>query len=143
MTALSIRPQDGYVFAEGSFAEKYTVWELALRHSILRLRTQKNQAAQESVAVKREPVFECDADSVAIRAYSAANPLERERILDEARWTKADELTVLHQFDLDVLCAYRIKLEIAEKWSARAAGDPEKNMDLCAAALEEKSGKKR
>ena len=82
--------------------------------------------------------LDCDADAAAVRAYSAADPLERERLLDAARWEKASELTLLHQFDLDVLCAYYLQLQLAEKWARRAAGNAAVNLDE-AADLSKKS----
>ena len=135
LAALSLVPADGRSFRKGSFAAKYTAWEYALRQSIQRLRTAKFHLETAS-PVRREPAYESDADGAAVRAYAAADPLERERILDAARWDKAEELTVGHTFDFDVVEAYAVKLQIAEKWAKRSAGDPEKNLDSSAAALE-------
>lgn len=134
LAALSIVPADDTVFPEGSFCEQYTRWERALRRSILRIRTARRTDAAEQLA-KHADAFECDADSAAVRAYAAADPLERERLLDAARWTKTEELTSGHVFDLDQVCAYFIRLQIAEKWAKRTAGDAEKNLDAAAAAL--------
>lgn len=136
LAALSLTPADGGPsFRKGSFAAKYTAWEYALRQSIRRLRTAKFHL-ESSMSVRREPAYESDADAAAVRAYAAADPLERERILDAARWDKAEELTVGHTFDLDAVEAYAVKLQIAEKWAKRSAGDPDKNLDSSAAALE-------
>lgn len=136
LSAVSLLPQEDKVFPENSFSGKYQAWEKALRHSILRLRTAKRKEMLSGV--QRETVFDCDADATAVRAYSAADPLERERLLDAARWEKASELTLLHQFDLDVLCAYYLQLQLAEKWARRAAGNAAVNLDK-AADLSKKS----
>ncbi len=134
LSALSIVPADDAVFPEKSFCGKYTEWEKALRTSILRLRTAKRSDAAEQLA-RHENVFVCDADSAAARAYAAADPLEREKLLDAARWNKTEELTVNHIFDFDTLCAYYIRLQIAEKWNSRTQGDAEKNLDSAAQKL--------
>lgn len=138
LSAVSLLPQEDKIFPENSFSGKYQAWEKALRHSILRLRTAKRKDLSSVSSVNRETVFDCDADAAAVRAYSAADPLERERLLDAARWEKASELTLLHQFDLDVLCAYYLQLQLAEKWARRAAGNAAVNLDK-AADLSKKS----
>ncbi len=127
---LSLSPKTENHFRAGSFAAVYSAWELALRHSILRLRIQKNRYTD--VPAADIPVFECDADAVAIRAYGAGDPLEREYILDRARWEKTEELTVGQTFGTDPLQAYFIRLQIAWKWAKRSMGNPEKNLDAAA-----------
>jgi len=142
LTALTLIPaKEQPCFRDGSFAAKYTAWENALRQSILRLRTAKFHL-ENTASAPRDAQFECDADSVAVRAY-AADPLERERILDAARWDKAEELSSGHVFDLDVVEAFAVKLQIAEKWAKRAAGDPAKNLDSAAAMLEQTDGQQK
>ena len=42
--------------------------------------------------------------------------LKRERGLDELRWRKIDELTILDSFDLEVLLGYVAKLKIIDRW---------------------------
>lgn len=130
LAEVSLLPVEDKTFSANSFSGKFQAWEKALRHSILRLRTAKRKEMLSGV--QRETVFDCDADATAVRAYSAADPLERERILDAARWEKASELILLHQFDLDVLCAYYLQLQLAEKWARRAAGDASVNLDKAA-----------
>ncbi len=134
LSALSITPDDAAAFPQNSFCAKYTEWEKALRTSILRIRTAKRSDAAEQMA-KRENVFACDADYTAARAYAAADPMEREKLLDAARWSKTEELTVRHIFDLDILCAYYIRLQIAEKWARRAQGNAGENLDAAAQKL--------
>ena len=65
------------------------------------------------------------------------NPLEREKLLDLARWRKLEELEQGHLFDFDSLGAYRCKLLIAEKWQKRASGIPSENLDRAASAVRE------
>ncbi len=134
LRALSLIPAEGTAFRRGSFAANYTAWELALRSAILRLRTAKRKEPLPDTG-KHKLSFECDAESAAQRAYAAADPLEREKILDQARWIKTEELTVRSIYDLNTLGAYRIRLQIAEKWAERKAGDPAANMDLAAERL--------
>lgn len=108
-------PSDDAEFAVGSLAGQYTLWERALRNSLVKIRASKR--TQEALANMRGTDFECDADRAASQAYSAANPLERERVLDNARIAKLDELSACQVFSFDMICAYKIKLAIMWKWS--------------------------
>ena len=95
-------------FPKGSLAQEYLRFETALRHSAMKLRAAKLGAA-----------------------FAAPNPVERERVLDTARWTKLDELEAKNvtRFNFDTLCAYSIRIQIAEKWAARNAGNSAEGLD--------------
>lgn len=138
LAELSIAPDTRKTFRSESFAAKYSTWETAFRHSILKLQLakHKNAEAQNAPPFRRDTTFECDADAAAAHAFSAADPLEREKLLDRARWDKTEELTVNHFFDLDRIQAYFIRLQIAEKWGRRASGDAAANFDAAAEAVE-------
>ncbi|MBR3074746.1 MAG: DUF2764 family protein [Bacteroidales bacterium] len=43
--------------------------------------------------------------------------LERERGMDRLMWGKAEELTSLHLFDLDMILAFVTKLMISDRWN--------------------------
>ena len=76
--------------------------------------------------------YETDADRSVREAFAAGNPLEREKMLDFARWQKIEELEFGNRFNFNVLCAYKLKLELLLKWKARDAGQSQKNLDLAA-----------
>ncbi len=46
-----------------------------------------------------------------------ANIMDRERVLDNIRWEKADELSEFGTFGMDVIMAYLVKLGIVERWA--------------------------
>ena len=75
--------------------------------------------------------FDPEADRMVRAAFAAPNPVERERILDTARWAKLDELEVKNRtrFNFDTVCAYSIRIQIAEKWAARSAGNSAEGLD--------------
>jgi hypothetical protein len=75
--------------------------------------------------------FDPEADRMVRAAFAAPNPVERERILDTARWNKLDELEVKNRtpFNFDTVCAYSIRIQIAEKWAARSAGNSAEGLD--------------
>ena len=60
--------------------------------------------------------------------------LERERGLDDLMWKKIDALTLLHNFDLDVILGYIAKLKISDRWLKL---DPQRGRQLLQKFLEE------
>ena len=117
-------------FPKGSLAHEYLVFETALRHSAMKIRAAKLGSA--FAAPKPGHIFfDPEADRSVRAAFAAPNPVERERILDTARWNKLDELEVKNRtrFNFDTICAYSIRIQIAEKWAARSAGNSAEGLD--------------
>lgn len=56
-------------------------------------------------------------------AVASADPVERERIVEQIRWRKIDELEAGHELDFTALCCYRMRLASLEKYRRRAADD--------------------
>ena len=123
-------------FPKKSLAREYLLFESALRHSAMKLRAAKLGSAF-ATPKPGYTLFDSEADRMVRTAFSAPNPVERERILDTARWNKLDELEVrnLSRFNLDTLCAYAIRLQIAGKWAARTAGDSAAGLDRTVSAV--------
>ena len=65
----------------------------------------------------------------ALGQLAATDPAERERAVDMLRWKMLDELTWSNEFDFDHICAYRIKLRLAEKYRGRDAAAGRKIFD--------------
>lgn len=120
-------------FPSGSLPRTYSRWESALRGSMAKIRAAKYPGRGSTE--RSDAGYETDADTAARRAYSAPDPLERERILDRARWDKLDELARsghCHAFNFDTVCAYSLKLQIAEKWMGRKEAEASGNLDRAA-----------
>ena len=64
---------------------------------------------------ERETEEFAEADAVQ-DVLNCGDILRRERGLDELRWHKIDELTILDVFNLDVLLGYAAKLKIIDRW---------------------------
>ena len=56
-----------------------------------------------------------------LEILSGKDILARERALDDTMWNKADELTVLHVFDLDVILGFVVRLKTIDRWTARSS----------------------
>ena len=117
-------------FPKGSLAREYLLFESALRHSAMKLRAAK-LGASFAAPKPGHTFFDPEADRMVRAAFAAPNPVERERILDSARWDKLDELEVKNRtrFNFDTVCAYSIRIQIAEKWAARSAGNSAEGLD--------------
>ena len=123
-------------FPKSSLAREYLCFEAALRHSAMKLRAAKLGTA--FAAPKPGHVFfDPEADRMVRAAFAAPNPVERERILDAARWDKLDELEAKNRtrFNFDTVCAYSIRIQIAEKWAARSAGNSAEGLDRTVASV--------
>jgi len=123
-------------FPKGSLAQEYLRFETALRHSAMKLRAARLGAAF-AVPKPGHIFFDSEAERAVRTAFAAPNPVERERILDTARWNKLDELEAknLTRFNFDTVCAYSIRIQIAEKWAARSAGDSAAGLDRTASSV--------
>ena len=66
-------------------------------------------------------------------SMTVADPIQRERLLDELRWGRLDDLTVGHEADFEALINYRLRLLLAEKW---AVPDPEPGRRVLAALVD-------
>ena len=109
----------------------YMRWEIWLRNTLARLRAAKLGQDPEACTVKFA-FYEPTAETAARNAFNLSDPLEREKALDRARWDYLDGFEWNHAFNFEALCIYRCKLLILEKWAARKAGDPAKNLDAAA-----------
>lgn len=124
---------------EKALPRRYAAWENALRNSLAGLRASKWKHGEPGAARRFEAGYEADADFCAKQAAAAPDPLEREKILDQARWRKLEELErafSLHMFSFDAVCAYRLKLQLVEKWTARKAADAASHLDRTASAVQ-------
>lgn len=71
-----------------------------------------------------EEFFELDAAKTVL---NGADILKREQGLDDLRWQKIDELTMLDSLDLEVLLGYVLKVKIIDRWMQL---DPESGREL-------------
>ena len=117
-------------------------FETALRNSLAVMRAKKK-------AVKADPFLRenngressRDMSNLAALLQNAPDALEREKILDKARWAFLDELELDHYADLDALTIYCRKLLILEKWMQYKKDNAEKNLEETVSAVEKTAEK--
>ena len=62
--------------------------------------------------------FQSEVDGV-LGQLSAANPLEREGLVDAAEWRKLDDLETGHEMDAEHIAIYRMRLATLQKYAGR------------------------
>ena len=70
----------------------------------------------DKILLEEREVEEFPELEAAERILRGADILQRERGLDELRWHKVDEITLLDYFDLETLLGYVAKLKIIDRW---------------------------
>jgi hypothetical protein len=127
---LEDRPED----VRAPEARPYLDADVQLRNALARLRAARAGAAYDPGA---HPHADYDArcDEVAARAMELEDPLARELLLDELRWTLLDELSVRAPYGIQGVLAYGFKLRLAEKWSAQV--DAAEGMGIAARLTDE------
>lgn len=94
---------------------RYVHAEIQLRDALARLRAAR--AGVDAAPFMRPFAgFDSSAERVAAEAMSAANPLERELILDQYRWQTLEDISALDAFGLVSVYSYGLRLQLVEKW---------------------------
>jgi hypothetical protein len=95
-------------------------WETDFRN---RIALARESAAERDLAADQRPVGPCfpGSERAVQEAFVAADPRERERLLDRARWRHLEDLEIVWSFGFDRLCIYKLKLLLAEPWLSREA----------------------
>ncbi|OQX28918.1 MAG: hypothetical protein B0D92_06430 [Spirochaeta sp. LUC14_002_19_P3] len=97
----------------GGMAGEYRLWESSLCSELEKLRLVKRGLNADSAKHKTDSAG--GTHQIAVEAMEISSPLEAELFLVNQRWLKADELSWGHYFDLEALCAYRLKLLLLER----------------------------
>lgn len=105
-----------YVFKNiHSILREFQEFDTDLRNELAKIRA-SHKHEDASKYLRRERYIEPPIAHLAMNAHRSPSPLEGERILDEARWQKLEELSFGHYFDLEFLLIYALKLLILERW---------------------------
>ena len=97
---------------------KWYNWETCLRNRIARYRSSKLDI-DLAPFLHEECDFFSESDRIVQEATASDNPLDKEKALDEQRWIYLNSLEAGHIFNLDLLCIYKLKLQLCEKWLDR------------------------
>jgi len=96
--------------------DEWQSWETALRNELVRLRA-KDGGKEPGTYLRSEKAFYVEVPDIAREAYGQDTPLQAEEVLNQARWSRLEELEVGHHFDLEKLLVYFLKLQLNERKS--------------------------
>lgn len=92
---------------------KWYAWDRALRNELVKMRAQKTGI--DAAKYLHQDDTETGVFDAAREAFNASNPAAGEDILNSARWRYLDELESGHNFDLDKLIVYYLKLQLLHR----------------------------
>ena len=107
---------------------KWNNWETCLRNRIAKNRSPKIDIDAVQY-LKEEKDFFSESERIVQDAIAADTPLEKEKILDEQRWNYLTNLEAGHSFDIDLLCIYKLKLQLCAKWFSRVTDKGKDNFE--------------
>ncbi len=116
---LSLMP-DAHEPPPHTFGARYRAWEIGLRNRLARRRANDLGIAPEKF-LREEADFFSELDAVVQSLVVHETPLGREQALDLARWKAVEQLAALHDFDLDAVLAYKLKLALLCRAAERKA----------------------
>ncbi len=94
--------------------------ETQLRNAVARHRAARAET-DPAPWLREHEGYDVSLERGVAQAFQAADPLQRERLLDGLRWRRAEELAGYDPFAVDVVLIYFLKLRIAERASQRDA----------------------
>ena len=98
---------------------RWQAWETHLRNGLVQWRAARLGVEGEGFLRPDDDVFPGDRRRLE-EILSDPDPLQRERELDRLRWQRLDDLAVEHDFDLEALVLYALRLALAWKWTGRS-----------------------
>ena len=114
--------------SKNSVVNQWKNWETCLKNRIAVIRAGNLNKEATNYTLEEKDFFS-EIERGVQEAFSAASPMAKEKMLDELRWTELDNLESGHQFDLSILCIYKLRLMLCEKWLNREVESGEKNLD--------------
>lgn len=134
LASTSLVPDGGKAPA-GSLAAKWKDWETCLRNRIAKQRVSVNKT-DAAPFIRPGGGFYSEIESGVQNAFAKGTPLEREETLDRLRWRAVEDFETGHIFDLDRLCAYKLRLAINAKWRGRSIEPGRDNFESIISAVE-------
>ena len=100
------------------FIREWFSFDLNLRNATVGYLNKKLHRApdHDKILLEGREVEEFPELEAASRVLDSPDILQRERGLDDLRWRKVDEITLMDYFDLEALLGYVAKLKIIDRW---------------------------
>jgi hypothetical protein len=119
---------DFEIVSKNKVVNQWKNWENCLRNRVAKTRAGNLNRSAASYIQEERDVFS-EIDRGVQEAYSAENPMLKEKVLDELRWKELDSLESGNQFKFAILCIYKLRLMLCEKWLTRESEKGVRNLD--------------
>ena len=101
-----------------SFIREYFTFDLKVRNAKVRyLNRELSRPADKDVISIPLQEENSEEDAGIEAAFKGTDLLARERAVDDLYWEKADALSLMHWFDMNVIMAFVLKLHIIDRWN--------------------------
>lgn len=120
--------------SRNAFIREYFLWDLRVRNTKTKYLNTKLGRTTGMDVIDLPGALEFDAYRDVRAILMSSDILQRERDLDSLMWDKCDELTMMHNFDVDVILSFTAKLMIADRWNKL---DPATGRELFRSLVEE------
>ena len=101
-----------------SFIREYFTFDLKVRNAKVRyLNRELSRPADKDVISIPLQEDNSEEDAGIEAAFKGTDLLARERAVDDLYWEKADALSLMHWFDMNVIMAFVLKLHIIDRWN--------------------------
>ena len=101
-----------------SFIREYFTFDLKVRNAQVRyLNRELSRPADKDVISIPLQEDNSEEDARIEAAFKDTDLLARERAVDDLYWEKADALSLMHWFDMNVIMAFVLKLHIIDRWN--------------------------
>lgn len=108
--------QEAFLYTgDQSTLKQWCAFDTALRNELVKIRA-SSKHLDPLKYIRGQDYIEPYIAHTAMSVRRSPSILEAERLLDQERWRKLDELALGHYFDLDFLICYALKLLILERW---------------------------
>ncbi|MDD5819223.1 MAG: DUF2764 family protein [Bacteroidales bacterium] len=100
------------------FIREYFLYDLQLRNLKVGYLNSQLGRSEDSDLLVLEQAPECEADTrdEILQALSCEALLERERALDRLLWAKAESITELDIFNINLILSFTVRLKITDRW---------------------------
>ena len=100
------------------FIREYFLYDLQMRNlkvSYLNSELGRDQGT-DILTLEQAPECEADTRDEILQALSCEALLERERALDRLLWAKAESITELDIFNINLILSFTVRLKITDRW---------------------------
>jgi len=121
--------RDGMLYAgEQPTLRQWSAFDTALRNELVKIRAVRRHLDPFKY-LRGDRFIEPHIARIAMNAHRTTSVMDAEKLLDQGRWQKLDELSAGHYFDLDFLICYALKLLILERRDKVNSQDKPKLLD--------------